>query len=101
MNRKTALQVMTALTSLTVAALSSMSFGARAAAPGDLDLMFSGTGFGYTLNGFTYYDYGAQGAYHAGIAIDQAGLILTAERGGKTVSDTEAYRAAVRARMIH
>jgi uncharacterized delta-60 repeat protein len=58
------------------------------------------TSFGYTLNGFTYYDYGAPEAFHAGIAIDKTGLILAAGRGGKTVSDTEAYSDAVTARMI-
>lgn len=58
------------------------------------------TSFGYTLNGYTYYDYSAPEAYHAAIAIDKAGLIITAGRGGKTISDVEAYATAVTARMI-
>lgn len=58
------------------------------------------TSFGYTLNGYTYYDYGAPEAFNAAIAIDKSGLILTTGRASKSVSETEVYTAAVTARVI-
>jgi uncharacterized delta-60 repeat protein len=58
------------------------------------------TSFGYTLNGYTYYDFGMAEAALYGITVDQNGQILTAGRRGKTISDTEQYSEAVAARMV-
>ncbi|MBL8525481.1 MAG: hypothetical protein JNN20_17515, partial [Betaproteobacteria bacterium] len=58
------------------------------------------TSFGYTLNGYSYYDFGAPEAYLLGIAIDKNAQILATGRRGKTVSDTEAYGEVVTARMV-
>jgi len=58
------------------------------------------TSFGYTLNGYTYYDFGAPEAFLLGIAIDKNAQILATGRRGKTVSDTEAYGDVVTARMV-
>ncbi len=58
------------------------------------------TTFGYTLNGYTYYDFGAPEALYLGVAIDKNAQILAAGRRSKTVSDTEAYGEVVTARMV-
>lgn len=58
------------------------------------------TAFGYTLNGFTYYDFSAPEAMYLGVAIDKNGQILGAGRRGKTASDTESYGDVVTARMV-
>ncbi len=58
------------------------------------------TSFGYTLNGYTYYDFSAPESFILGLAIDKTAQILAAGRRGKTVSDTEAYGEVVTARMV-
>ena len=74
---------------------SSVAYTLRLDANGQYD-----TTFGYTLNGYTYYDFGAPEALYLGVAIDKNAQILATGRGSKTVSDTEAYGEAVTARMV-
>jgi uncharacterized delta-60 repeat protein len=74
---------------------SSVAYALRLDANGQYD-----TTFGYTLNGYTYFDFGAPEAAYLGVAIDKTAQILATGSRSKTVSDTEAYGEAVTARMV-
>jgi hypothetical protein len=58
------------------------------------------TTFGYTLNGYTYYDFGAPEAAYLGVATDKNAQILATGRRSKTLSDTEVYGDVVTARAV-
>ena len=58
------------------------------------------TTFGYTLNGYSYFDFSAPEAAFLGVAIDKNAQILATGGRSKTVSDTEVYGDAVTARMV-
>ncbi|MEQ1516880.1 MAG: hypothetical protein ABL931_10375 [Usitatibacteraceae bacterium] len=58
------------------------------------------TSFGYTMNGFTYYDFGAPEAVYLGVAIDKNAQILATGGRRKTVSDTEVYGEVVTSRAV-
>ena len=74
---------------------SSVAYTLRLDANGQYD-----TTFGYTLNGYSYFDFGASEAAYLGVAIDKTAQILATGGRSKTVSDTEAYGEAVTARMV-
>ena len=75
--------------------LSNVAYTLRLDANGQYD-----TSFGYTGNGFTYYDFSAPEALYLGVAIDKNAQILATGRRGKTASDTETYGEVVTARMV-
>lgn len=58
------------------------------------------TSFGYTMNGYTYYDFGGPESMFLGVAIDKNAQILAAGVRSKSVSDFEIYGEAVTARMV-
>lgn len=74
---------------------SSVAYTLRLDANGQYD-----SSFGYTMSGYTYYDFGAPEAVYLGVAIDKNAQILAAGRRSKTVSDTEIYGDVVTARMV-
>jgi uncharacterized delta-60 repeat protein len=74
---------------------SSVAYTLRLDANGQYD-----TTFGYTLNGYTYFDFGAPEAAYLGVAIDKTAKILATGGRSKTASDTEIYGDVVTARMV-
>jgi uncharacterized delta-60 repeat protein len=74
---------------------SSVAYTLRLDANGQYD-----TTFGYTLNGYSYFNFGAPEATYLGVAIDKAAQILATGGRSKTASDTEVYGDVVTARMV-
>jgi uncharacterized delta-60 repeat protein len=74
---------------------SSVAYTLRLDANGQYD-----TTFGYTLNGYSYFDFGAPEAAYLGVAIDKTAQILATGGRSKTVSGTEIYGDVVTARMV-